>query len=296
MNNPIAFVKFISEWTEIKAITRLLAELFEYIPEHEGDAAKPCLQLSDTADIQLKNLTFHYPGRIELLQDLSVNIPGGQAIVLIGKSGCGKSTLSKLLTRLYPLQSGEIYIGDYPLSELPLDCLRQQVVLVPQDSFFLHRSIIDNFRLSVPHATVEDIIAACRIAGADEFISQFPEQYDTILGVVGANISGGQKQRIAIARALLNNPPILILDESTANLDPITENEVLDRILAHRRGKTTILISHRPQVIRRADWLVMLNQGELEFNGKTEEFQTATLEGVTSTSKPYSARGFEVQP
>ncbi|WP_414565622.1 MULTISPECIES: peptidase domain-containing ABC transporter [unclassified Anabaena] len=273
----IAFVKFISEWTEIKAITSLLAELFEYIPEHQGDAAKPWVHLSDTADIQLKNLTFYYPGRLKLLENLSVTIPGGQAIALMGKSGCGKSTIAKLLTRLYYLNSGEIFIGNHALSELPLDCLRQQVVLVPQDSFFLHRSIIDNFRLSVPNATIEEIIEACRVAGADEFICQFPQQYETILGVVGANISGGQKQRIAIARAVLKNPPILILDESTANLDPVTETEVLDRILNHRRGKTTILISHRPQVILRADWLVMLNQGQLQFNGKPEYFPAANL-------------------
>ncbi|AFY49493.1 ABC-type bacteriocin/lantibiotic exporter with N-terminal double-glycine peptidase domain [Nostoc sp. PCC 7524] len=271
----IAFVKFISEWTEIKAITNLLAELFEYIPEHQGDAAKPWVHLSDTADIQLKNLTFYYPGRLKLLENLSVTIPGGQVIAFMGKSGCGKSTIAKLLTRLYPLQSGEIFIGDRALSDLPLDCLRQQVVLVPQDSFFLHRSIIDNFRLSVPNATIEEIIEACRVAGADEFICQFPQQYETILGVVGANISGGQKQRIAIARAILKNPPILILDESTANLDPVTEDEVLAQILNHRRGKTTILISHRPQVILRADWLVMLNQGQLQFNGKPEYFQAA---------------------
>jgi ATP-binding cassette subfamily C protein len=269
----IAFVKFISEWTEIKAITSLLAELFEYIPEHQGDTAKPWVHLSDTADIQLKNLTFYYPGRLKLLENLSVTIPGGQAIALMGKSGCGKSTIAKLLTRLYSLNSGEIFIGDRALSDLPLDCLRQQVVLVPQDSFFLHRSIIDNFRLSVPNATIEEIIEACRVAGADEFICQFPQKYETILGVVGANISGGQKQRIAIARALLKNPPILILDESTANLDPVTETEVLDRILNHRRGKTTILISHRSQVILRADWLVILNQGQLEFNGKPSQTQ-----------------------
>ncbi|MEA5503084.1 peptidase domain-containing ABC transporter [Halotia wernerae UHCC 0503] len=280
VSEAIAFVKFISEWTEIKAITNLLAELFEYTPEHEGDVTKPWVNLSDTADIQLQNLDFYYPGRLKLLENLSVTIPGSQAIALIGKSGCGKSTIAKLLTRLYPLQSGEIVIGDHALSDLPLDCLRQQVVLVPQDSFFLHRSIIDNFRLSVPNATIEEIIEACRVAGADEFIRQFPQQYDTILGVVGANISGGQKQRIAIARALLNNPPILILDESTANLDPITETEVLDRVLTHRRGKTTILISHRPQVILRADWLVMLNQGQLQFNDKPEYFPATNFTNI----------------
>ena len=266
------FVKFVTDFTQIKAITRLLAELFAYNPENQGDQSKSLVQLSEKAEINLQKINFHYPGRIKLLDNLSVTIPGGQIIALIGKSGCGKSTLAKLLAGLYPLQSGQIYFGQHQLEDLPLDCLRQQVVLVPQDAFFLHRSIIDNFRLSVPNASFEQIVSVCKIAGADEFIRQFPQQYDTVLGVVGANISGGQKQRIAIARAILNQPPVLILDESTANLDPVSETEILDRLLAHRQGKTTILISHRPQVINRADWIILLDQGKLQFNRSIDDF------------------------
>ena len=153
-----------------------------------------------------------------------------------------------------------------------LSSQHQVEVAPPQDAFFLHRSIIENFRLSVPNATFESIVKACEITGADEFINQFPQQYDTVLGVVGANISGGQKQRIAIARAILNNPPVLILDESTANLDLISETEILDRLLNYHQGKTTILISHRPQVINRADWIVLLDQGKLKFNGSLDNF------------------------
>jgi len=269
----IALVSFISDWTQIKAITRLLAELFESVPDTQGDEEKNWVELSNQAEIHLKNITFHYPGRLQLLNNLSVTIPGGQVIALIGKSGCGKSTLAKLLTGLYPLQSGEIWFGDTPLSQIPSACLRQQVALVPQDAFFLHRSIIDNFRLSLPDATLAEIRNVCQIAGADEFVQRFPQKYDTILGVVGANISGGQKQRLAIARALLHSPPILILDESTANLDPITETEVLQRVLSYRQGQTTILICHRPQVIHRADWIVMLEEGQLQFNGMLQHFQ-----------------------
>jgi ATP-binding cassette subfamily C protein len=272
----IATVKLLSDWSEIKAITRLLAELFEYTPENQGDAAKPWIPLPAAPDIHVKNLTFHYPGRRTLIENLSMQIPGGQVVALIGKSGCGKSTLAKLITGLYPLQSGEIWLGDYPLPDLPLDCLRQQVTLVPQDAFFLHRSIIENLRLAAPNATRQDIITVCQIAGADEFVRQMPQQYDTVLGVVGANISGGQKQRLAIARALLNHPPILILDESTANLDPLTETDVLDRVLAYRQGQTTILISHRPQVIQYADWIVMLDQGHLQFSGNRQDFHAGS--------------------
>ena len=267
-------VKFVTEWTQVKAITQLLAELFEYSPENQGDELKSFVNLSPQADINCHELNFHYPGRIKLLENLSVTIPGGKIVALIGKSGCGKSSLAKILTGLYNLQSGKIAFGEHQLGDFPLDCLRQQVVLVPQDAFFFHRSIIDNFRLASPDVTIEEIVSACKIAGADEFVSRFPEQYDTVLGAVAANISGGQKQRLAIARAILNNPPILILDESTANLDPISEAEILKSLLNHRQGKTTLLISHRPKVISSADWIVLLDQGKLKFNGSIENFRS----------------------
>jgi ATP-binding cassette subfamily C protein len=268
----IALTALITDWTEIKAITQLLAELFETVPEQEGESNQPWQPLSPQADIHLKQISFHYPGRLPLLDEVSATIPGGQTIALMGPSGCGKSTLAKLLAGLYPMQSGELWVGDQPLANLPLDGLRRQIGLVSQEAFFLHRSITDNLRLACPQASQADIETACRIAGADAFIRQLPQQFDTALGAVGANLSGGQKQRLAIARALLNNPPILILDESTANLDPLTEAEVLDRLLDYRQGKTTILISHRPAVVQRATWLVVLNQGQLCFNGQPEDF------------------------
>ncbi|MEL6461297.1 MAG: peptidase domain-containing ABC transporter [Cyanobacteria bacterium J06621_15] len=269
-----SLVQFVTEWTQVKAITQLLAELFEYTPENQGDELKSFLNLSPQADINCHELNFHYPGRIKLLENLSVTIPGGKVVALIGKSGCGKSSLAKILTGLYSLQSGNIAFGEHHLGDFPLDCLRQQVVLVPQDAFFFHRSIIDNFRLASPDVTIEEIVSACKIAGADEFVSRFPEQYDTVLGAVAANISGGQKQRLAIARAILNNPPILILDESTANLDPVSEAEILKGLLNHRQGQTTLLISHRPKVINCADWIVLLDEGKLKFNGSLENFRS----------------------
>jgi ATP-binding cassette subfamily C protein len=274
-------VQVMAEWTEIKAITRLLAELFEYTPEDQGDRVKAWVALSPSEDIHLTQLNFHYPGRTSGFTDLSLTLPGGKPIALIGASGCGKSTLAKLLTGLYPLASGEIRIGSHPIHTLPLDCLRKQIILVPQDAFFLHRSILDNFRLAVPDATFEQIKTACQIAGADEFIHDFPQRYDTILGVVGANLSGGQRQRVAIARAILQNPPILILDESTANLDPETEAEILSRLLTHRRGKTTILISHHPQVISVVDWVIRLEAGKVQFSGSVHHYQNSFFANVS---------------
>jgi ATP-binding cassette subfamily C protein len=127
------------------------------------------------------------------------------------------------------------------------------------------------FSLGNPQITFEQIVRACQIAEADDFISKLPDKYQTILGEFGANLSGGQRQRLAIARAIVTDPPILILDESTAGLDPISETQVLDNLLSQRKGKTTILISHRPMVINRADWVVLLDQGQLKLQGSVEE-------------------------
>jgi ATP-binding cassette subfamily C protein len=205
---------------------------------------------------------------------LSLTLPGGEAIALIGKSGCGKSTLAKMIAGLYQPQSGNIRFGIYNLQDISLDSLRQQVILVPQEAHFWSRSIIENFRLGSPHATFEQIVQACKIAEADEFISKLPDKYQTVLGEFGANISGGQRQRLAIARAIVTDPPVLILDESTAGLDPVSEAQVLDRLLYHRQGKTTILISHRPRVINRASWIVLLDQGKLLLQGTLKDLRS----------------------
>jgi len=267
-------IHFVDEFTRARTATRRLTEVIDATPEEEDDGKKPFATISDHADIICTNLTFHYPGRIDLLEDFSLTIPGGKNIALIGKSGCGKSTLAKLISGLYQLQSGNIRIGLYNLQDLSLESLRQQIVLVPQDAHFWNRSIVENFRLGSPYATFEQIVQACQIAGADEFISKLPETYQTILGEFGANLSGGQRQRLAIARAIVINPAILILDESTSGLDPVSETQVLDQLFQHRQGKTTILISHRPKVINRADWIVLIDQGKLKLAGSLEDLCT----------------------
>jgi ATP-binding cassette subfamily C protein len=267
-------INFVDEFTRAKTATRRLTEVIDATPEEEDDHKKPFAEISGNADIICRNLTFHYPGRVDLLDDFSLTIPGGKNIALIGKSGCGKSTLSKLISALYKLQSGNIQIGLYNLQDLSLECLRQQVVLVPQDAHFWNRSIMENFRLGSPFVSFEQIVQACKIAGADEFISKLPETYQTILGEFGANISGGQRQRLAIARAIVTDPAILILDESTGGLDPVSEAQVLDQLFKYRQGKTTILITHRPKVINRADWIVLIDQGKLKLQGSLEDLRT----------------------
>lgn len=261
------------EFITLQVVIQRLTEVLDAPPEDLDDVKKSWVDIPNQADIICRDLNFHHSGRVALLKDFSVTIPGGKATALIGVSGCGKSTLAKLISNLYFSQSGNIRYDKFNQQDIALECIRQQVVLVPQDVHFWSRSIVENFRLSYPDVTLEKIIEACEIAGADEFISQLPDQYQTILGEFGANLSGGQKQRLAMARAIVMNPPVLILDESTASLDPVSENQILERLLYYRRNRTTIMISHRPKVIERADWIIMLEQGELKIQGAPDELR-----------------------
>ena len=271
-------VEFVDEFARAQTANQRLSEVINSTPEEPEEIFKPWTSISGNDDIICTNLNFYHVGRVDLLTDFSVTIPGGKVTALIGQSGCGKSTLAKLIARLYQAQSGNIRFGIYNQQDLALESLREQVVLVPQDPHFWSRSIIDNFRLSFPQVSFEKIVRACRITGADEFIAQLPDKYQTVLGEFGANISGGQKQKLALARAIVNNPPVLILDESTNSLDPVSQTQVLDRLLSFRKGKTTIIISHSPVVISRADWMIQIDKGELQLTGKPQELRQ--LSGV----------------
>jgi len=262
-------VQFVDEIARVRTAVERLTEVIEH-PSEAGQPSKPDVAIAPNASLHYDQVTFHYPGQADLLESFSLTIPGGQVIGLVGKSGCGKSTLAKLLAGLYTPQAGNIRIGSYNLADLSLESLRRQVILVPQTSHFWGRSLLENFRLGNPNIAFEDIVQVCQLTGADEFISRLPDKYQTVLGEFGANLSGGQQQRLAIARAILHQPPILILDESTANLDLDSETKLLNQLLTRRLGHTTILISHRAQVIQRADWLILLDQGKLVDQRKTQ--------------------------
>lgn len=266
-------VTFADEFARAQTAAQRLGDIIQATPEAPDDDQKPWATLSAQADIVCTHLRFHHAGRVDLLQEFSLKIPGGKVTAIAGKSGCGKSTLVKLIAGLHPPHAGNIRFGAYNQGDLPLACLRQQVVLVPQEPHFWSRTILENFRLSYPHVSFEAIVTACQVVGADDFISRLPDQYQTVLGEFGTNLSGGQRQRLAIARAIVTTPPVLILDESTGALDPISETELLNRLLAHRQGQTTLMISHRPTVIRRADWLIVLEDGQLQLAGKPEHLR-----------------------
>lgn len=284
-----AAIGIVDEFITVQVVLQRLSEVLDATPEDAADFKKPWAELLPHLDIVCAKLQFHHAGRVDLLDNFSLRIPGGQVTALIGKSGCGKSTLVKLLAGLYPLQSGNIRYGIYNQQDLALDCLRRQVALVPQEPQFWSRSIIDNFRFSDPQVTFEQIVNVCEIVGADQFISQMPDKYQTVLGEFGANLSGGQRQRLALARALITDPPILIMDESTGALDPASETEVLTRILAYRHGKTTILISHRPSVIERADWIILLDRGQVAIQGTPAELSRQSGEHLKFFNRVFTS-------
>ncbi len=295
-------IELVDEFITAQIVIQRMNEVIDTTPEDANDFKKPWTEIKGNTDIICTNLNFHHAGRVDLLQDFSLTIPGGRVTALIGKSGCGKSTLAKLITGLYSLQSGNIRYGIYNQQDLSLECLRQQVVLVPQEPHFWSRSIVDNFRFSYPQISFEEIVKACEIAGADEFISKLPDKYQTVLGEFGANLSGGQKQRLAIARAIVTDPPVLILDESTGALDPVSEAQVLEQLLSSRQGKTTILISHRPKVIGRADWIVLLEEGLLKIQGTPEDLRYSSgnhldfLEDVVPSTKTWMVKSSHSHP
>jgi ATP-binding cassette, subfamily B, bacterial len=222
-------------------------------------------------EIELKDVTFAYPDRSTVVNQLSLKIPAGQTIAIVGATGSGKSTLVKLLLRLYEIQSGEITLDGINIQDLQLADLRRSIGLVSQDVFLFHGSVRENIAYGSPAATLEAVIAAAKIAEADEFIDRLPDRYETIVGERGQKLSGGQRQRIAIARAVLKNPPILILDEATSAVDNETEAAIqrsLDKITLDR---TTIAIAHRLSTIRNAHCIYVMDRGELVEAGTHDE-------------------------
>jgi subfamily B ATP-binding cassette protein HlyB/CyaB len=207
-----------------------------------GKSTPPKLQ----GHIQFQNIQFRYRPNLPLvLNGFSFEIKPGEIVGLIGKSGSGKSTIAKMLQRLYVPESGRILIDGYDLSTLDPAWLRKQIGVVPQDSFLFNRSIRDNIALSDPGLPMEAVIKAATLAGAHDFISEMPEGYDTLVGEHGATVSGGQRQRIAIARALINDPRILIFDEATSALDADSEALIISNMQTICQGRAVLMIAHR---------------------------------------------------
>ncbi|MBL7970879.1 MAG: ATP-binding cassette domain-containing protein [Prolixibacteraceae bacterium] len=265
-----------SVYTSIQKFIGATEDLFAIFNEQEEDIQDVVSLESGEklrGQIGFQNLTFAYPSRPDenVLKNIDINISANQMVALVGASGAGKSTVASLLLRLHDPVSGAILFDGKDSREYSLSALRSQIALVPQDIFLFGGTIRENIAYGKPNATDEEITEAAQKANAMEFISRFPEQMDTLVGERGTQLSGGQRQRIAIARAVLKNPKILILDEATSSLDSESERlvqEALERLMA---GRTSVVIAHRLSTVRKADQILVLDQGKLIETGTHEE-------------------------
>jgi ATP-binding cassette, subfamily B, bacterial len=224
-------------------------------------------------EIELKNISFAYHQQ-PVIKGLSLHIPPGKTTAIVGSTGSGKSTLVKLLLRLYEIREGKITLDGLALQDIQLVDLRRGIGLVSQDVFLFHGTVRENIAYGTPHAQLDRIVAAAEIAEAADFIAQLPQGYDTIVGERGQKLSGGQRQRIAIARAVLKNPPILILDEATSAVDNETEAAISRSLAKITRNRTTIAIAHRLSTIRHADCIYVMERGQIAERGTHEELLT----------------------
>ncbi|MGA3283793.1 MAG: ABC transporter ATP-binding protein, partial [Verrucomicrobiota bacterium] len=224
-----------------------------------------------TGRMVFEKVTFGYHADKPVLQDVSFEAKPGQVIGIFGMTGAGKSTLLGLIPRFYDPTAGRILADGKDLRELDLDAFRRQIGIVYQESFLFSNTVTANIAFGHPHATMEQIERAARIAFAHEFITVLPQGYETVLGESGVDLSGGQRQRLALARALLLQPPILILDDPTASVDARTENEIVSALREAMAGRTTFVVSGRLSLLRRADLILVLEDGRLTQSGTHAE-------------------------
>lgn len=222
-------------------------------------------------DIVFEHVDFSYASDIAVLKDISFRAKPGQMVALVGPTGVGKTTMVSLLARFYEPTAGRILIDGNDIAELTLHALREQISIVLQDVFLFHGSVEENIAYGLEQTTHEDVVRAARIARAHDFISELPQGYQTLVGERGIRLSGGQKQRLAIARAVLRDKPILILDEATASVDTETESEIQQAIQTLVGSRTIVVIAHRLSTVRRADQILVLEQGRIVERGSHDQ-------------------------
>ena len=284
--NPTDFIQLVasifSMYMPLKNITRLQNQLIQARAASERafallatettvpEPAQPRMLHAQNADIEFDHIEFAYGEKIAL-HNIKLSIKSGQLVALVGASGSGKTTLSNLLLRFYDSQRGAVRIGGVDIREFTTRDLRNQIAVVTQETVLFNDTIGQNIELGRPGATKEEIIAAAQHAHAHQFISEKPEGYDTVIGEKGVMLSGGQRQRLAIARAVLRNAPILILDEATNALDTESERAVQTALDELMKGRTTLCIAHRLSTILHADLIVVMEQGRIVETGKHDD-------------------------
>lgn len=253
--------------------TERVFELLEETPEKINANPRTSAIVKIQGNVAFKNVAFSYPSRkeVQVLQDVNFTADFGQKIAIVGPSGAGKSTISSLLLRFYDITSGEILVDGKNIYDYDLENLRGNMSIVPQDVILFGGTIKENIAYGKPDATDEEIIQAAKQANAFNFVEGFPEKFETLVGERGVKLSGGQRQRIAIARALLKNPSILILDEATSSLDSESEKLVQEALEVLMEGRTSIIIAHRLSTIRNADKILVLDNGKISEEGTHQE-------------------------
>ncbi|MCY7916788.1 peptidase domain-containing ABC transporter [Bacillus vallismortis] len=250
--------------------SKRLGEILEVDPEVKEEKETKIMNPEYIrGPIQLSNVSFRYGMRRPILKNISLNIEKGEKVAFVGESGSGKSTLAKILMNFYTPETGNILINDFNIKDINTYTLREKISYIPQESHFIQGTVLENLLLGAPeNCNFEDVIKLCKLANIHQFISELPMRYDTILEESGSNLSGGQKQRLAIVRALLRKPNILIMDESTSNLDSTTEQGITNMIYNLTENITTILIAHRLSTIIKCDKIFVFENGEILEQGK----------------------------
>ena len=270
MGPLIQLAALVNDFQQNAVAVRILGEVMNR--PSEGRSGAGGLRPTLTGNISFDDVTFRYPGATAMaLNKAKFSIQAGTVVGIVGRSGSGKSTLTKLIQGLYPVQEGIIRFDGIDARELELAHLRRQVGIVLQENFLFRGSVRDNISIAKPSASLEEIVHAAQLAGADEFVERLPQGYDTILEENASNLSGGQKQRLSIARSLLLKPRILILDEAASALDPESEAIFIGNLSKMAVGRTVIMISHRLSTLVNSDAIMVMQQGRLADMGRHEE-------------------------
>lgn len=273
LNGPMRFFSWVFRmWSDSINAAQRMFEIMDAVPE-VVEKENPIALENPRGEIVIKNMTFGYDPNHPVLKDINLHVKPGEMLGIVGHSGAGKTTLVNLLSRLYDVNTGSIEVDGIDVRDLSFKDLRRNIAMVSQDTYIFMGSVADNIAYADEGVSRAKIIEAARLAGAHDFISKMPDGYDTIIGASGKSLSGGERQRISIARAIIANPKILILDEATASVDTKTEKAIQAALNVLVQGRTTLSIAHRLSTLRDANHLIVIEKGRIEEEGTRQELE-----------------------